>query len=235
MSANDTPTSESSDRQYTETADRLLKKYWADPGLCSYCFARKRRFYGEYDKARDDYLDRNRATALAVVTATSDADPATFYDVVPGKRRDKYGAQTDPPHPANVCQCGHIDYSPRDDRSRADLLTCIDNLAVALRRDDRPFRTQAAVRFIHRAAEKGALGGNDADALTAALKLGLKYAPTARERTVTADPARVTTVTPTTTVSPAIHASSGGAGATETSSAADRDTGADGDANGDVA
>lgn len=187
------PPDAASERITNETAKRVLNRLWDHAGYCSFCFGIRRRYYTAFDEARDDYFDRTgKSGPLAVVTATSDAAPGTFTEVVPGKQRDAYGAIKAPARPKTVCSCGVVDYDPGENRSQRVLLTCIENIDAALARDGWPFNATVATRFIYRAAEKGALRQSRGVAvLTRAVKLGLKHARN-RATTVAADPVTVT-------------------------------------------
>lgn len=136
---------------------------------------------------------KSDGTLMVDGTATSDADPATFSDVVPERR---IGADGDPEHPDKsvgdiieaprsytICSCGVIDYNKHDSRTRKQLVEAVENIADRFKeitaRDDEiqlPFDEQAAIDLIDERGDNGELGRNDDHVLADAIACGREAA-----------------------------------------------------------
>lgn len=147
---------------------------------CPWCFGRVRSFYPEFDDAVADRLGGKKLggePALQVIRASSDASPAVYKDVVPPKT-DEHGRVVEPARAMSVCECGVIDFSNSDSRSKGQLLLCVRNIAEHLHTDYIPFDVEAAETAIDVAADKRLIGdGVDMEILECATQLGLKKAP----------------------------------------------------------
>ena len=171
-----------------QTAKGILEALWDDSGICSWCFQRRRRYYTEYEESVAEHLTGKNMSALECrghevtddgtllvdSTATSDADPSTYREVVP-PRTDEYGSPVERPKALNVCECGVVDYDPSDDRSTRELHECVDNISERLE-GEFEFSTEAAHRTVSKLRERDEFGGRDKDVLRLAIKFGRKYA-----------------------------------------------------------
>lgn len=195
------PSSLSKD-DYRRLATELFNELFEDHALCPVCFARKRTFYPEYDLDLANRLYRgagakgsnkltfeamghslNEDGSLQVNSATSDADPATYQDVVPETWlpiKDDAGHIIDwdwkPPRSRTICQCGVIDYDFDDARSTGQLYDAVENIGDHLkeRYPEYWFHTEAAKKVVEKAVPKKELAGRDRDVLIRAMQLGLQ-------------------------------------------------------------
>lgn len=194
------PAGQSSTVSYHAQAERLYESLFESRELCPICFAKKRSFYPEYDEAVATHLAGKNSAALnalghrvddeggiQVNSATSDADPATYQDVVPERKKTRevngeprIGWEIEePPRPMTVCQCGVIDPdfdNPRGTRLRFE---AIENIAEHIwqREDDEDaFDLDAAKAVIEQARQRSDLSGHDQTVLVGAIELGLKHA-----------------------------------------------------------
>ena len=174
-------------------AERLFEHLFYDPSLCVVCFARKRSYYPEYDQAVAEHLVGRNGTALEsmghrvddegglmVNKATSDADPATYQEVVPPKT-DQYGQILELPGPRTICQCGEIDFDlDENHRSKKQLYDGIENIAEHILKrdeiDEDDFNCEAAKEVIRQATKKDSLAGRDRRVLVGAIEFGLEKA-----------------------------------------------------------
>lgn len=174
-------------------AERIFDHLFSDPSLCVVCFARKRSFYPEFDQAVAEHLvGRNGAAlesmghriddegGLLVNKATSDADPATYKEVVPPKT-NQYGEILELPGPRTICQCGVIDYDcDEDHRTKGQLYDGIENIADHIEErdeiDEDAFNLGAAKELIRQATKKDSLAGRDRRVLVGAIQFGLEKA-----------------------------------------------------------
>lgn len=166
-------------------AERHLERLWDDPGLCSFCFARRRTYHTEYEEDVASHLTgRNTAAlearghtvdddgTLLVNTATSTPDPGTVQEVVPPTEID---GRHYPPRPKTICECGTVDYDPTVDRTVGELFEALENIARQFAIDDVAFDDDAAIAMLKKTSSIDALAGKDADVLRASIKLGLKH------------------------------------------------------------
>lgn len=191
-----------SDADYGRLAEELFDELFEDKALCPVCFARKRTFYPEYDLDLANRLYRgagakgsnkltfeamghslNEDGSLQVNSATSDADPATYQDVVPPTWlpvKDDRGEIVDwnwqAPRSRTICRCGVIDYDFDDARSTGQLYDAIENIGGHLkeRYPEFWFHTPAAKKVVELASPKKELAGRDRDVLIRAMELGLR-------------------------------------------------------------
>lgn len=172
--------------QLEAIAERHLERLWGDPGICSFCFARRRQYYTEYEEELAAHLQgRNTAAlearghtvdddgTLLVNTATSTPDPSTVQDVVPATEIDGHHY---PPRPKTICQCGTVDYDPSTDRETGELFTALEHIAGHLDADNVDFNHDAATEMLRKAITIDKLAGKDGQVLQKAIKIGLKYA-----------------------------------------------------------
>lgn len=148
----------------------------ASDETCSWCFGHIRTFYPEYDEAVGNHLGGRKlgnAPAMQVITASSDASPTAYQDVVP-PRTDKYGHVLEPARPRTVCECGVIDFDSTDNRGKGDLLLAVRNIAGHHHDAYLPFDTDAAETVVDKAADRRFIGtGRDMEILEHATRLGL--------------------------------------------------------------
>lgn len=174
-------------------AERLFEHLFYDPSLCVVCFARKRSYYPEYDQAVAEHLVGRNGTilesmghrvddegGLMVNKATSDADPATYQEVVPPKT-DKYGQILELPGPRTICQCGVVDFDlDEDHRTKKQLYDGIENIAEHIEEydeiDEDAFHLPAAKEVIRQATKNDSLAGRDRRVLVGAIRFGLEKA-----------------------------------------------------------
>ena len=160
---------------------------------CPWCYARTRSFYPEFDKAQAEHIrDRGGPSmemlqalghsitedgALMVNSATSDADPNCYRDVLPPTRiREGFRAgKLIPPRPATICRCGVVDYDPTDDRGLQGRLDAIRNIAEELHQDYIAFNLEAARKFIYECQNHPALAGKDKEVLRRATSIGFRH------------------------------------------------------------
>lgn len=167
------------------------------PGVCNWCFGRKRRYYQSHEQAVAEYLYRegrggalrcrghtptSDGTLMVDGTATSDADPGTFCEVVP-PRTDERGQVVELPRAYTICECGVIDYDTRDSRTVRQLVECVEHIDERLEEVGIPFDAQAAIALVDELKDRGALGTNDDPVLAHAIRLGRARAERRREDT----------------------------------------------------
>lgn len=155
--------------------ERLVEKLIDDPQLCVWCFAKRRRIYKDYDRARDDYLNKS---TLQVVTATSDPDPATYSEVVPPKMdEEKPWLEIEPPRPRCICgDCSNIDIDLSKHRSNAMLVKAAKNMVTWLNKEhDKGLNVDAAADRVRELTSTGC-AGQDKLTLASALRYSFIHA-----------------------------------------------------------
>lgn len=169
-------------------AERLFETLFSDPALCPLCFARKRCFYPEFDRSVAEHLVGENNTVfesfghrlddeggLMVHSATSDADPNAYLEVVPPKK-GKYGEILEPARPRTVCECGTVDYDFDDPRSMREMYTAVENLAEHVREREDGFHLEAAKEVVRQSKTADSLAGRDRRVLIGAIEFGLRKA-----------------------------------------------------------
>lgn len=169
-------------------AERLFDTLFSSPELCPLCFARKRCFYPEYDTAVAEHLVGENNTVLEafghrlddegglmVHSATSDADPNAYQEVVP-PRKDEYGQILEPARPRTVCQCGVVDYDFDDPRSMSEMYDAIEHLAEHVREREGAFNLKAAKEVVRQSKNADSLAGRDRRVLIGAIEFGIRKA-----------------------------------------------------------
>lgn len=155
--------------------ERLVEKLIDDPQLCAWCFAKRRRIYEEYDRARDDYL---RNSTLQVITATSDPDPSTYSEVVPPKMdEERPWLEIEPPRPRCICgDCANIDIDLSKHRSNAMLVKAAKNMVTWLNKEhDKGLNVDAATDRVRELTGTGR-AGQDKVTLASALRYSFIHA-----------------------------------------------------------
>jgi len=179
-------TTQTSQHTQTQTPESILEDLWDNPGICPYCFGKKRQYHTEYEEELANHLAGTNTAALEArghqvsddgsllvdTTATSDPDPSTFYDVVPPTEIDgrKYPARAQ-----SVCECGVVDYDPASDRSKRELHEAVDNISDRLSERGIGFHTDAAHRTVETLLGFPALAGKDRVVLEKAIEKGLRF------------------------------------------------------------
>lgn len=187
MSVSSTQPSDSSDDEHAEpqpgaTFERLVEKLIDEAALCVWCFAKRRRIYEEYDRARDDYL---RNSTLQVVTATSDPDPSTYSEVVPPKMDpDRPWLEVEPPRPRCICgDCASIDIDLDKHRSNAMLVKAAKNMVSWLNQEhDKGLDQDAAADRVRELTSTGR-AGRDKLTLASALRSAFRNADSGTDPT----------------------------------------------------